>query len=117
MDRWIGKDDGLFMRYLTSKWRRPETKKTTARVTIIKRITGLILPSDDDWVDSFSYLIALFGLDNEEEDDGGGEYIKKPSLCSISCITLNIVANGLRAKLLSETLFNLESIRDKGVRD
>jgi len=30
-------------RYLTKRWRRPEMKKMTARITIMRRILGLIL--------------------------------------------------------------------------
>ena len=35
-------------RHLTKRWRRPEMKKMTARITIMRRILGLILFSRFD---------------------------------------------------------------------
>ena len=49
------------MRNLTSKWRRPEMKNSTARITMMKRTAGLILVPEDDEDD-----------DDDDDDDGVG---------------------------------------------
>lgn len=50
---WGEEEDGFFlMRNLTRRWRRPDTKKITAKITMMKRTAGLILLlMDEDGVD------------------------------------------------------------------
>ena len=47
--------------------------KTTATDINSKRRSGLFMPIDEAWVDSFSWLTTLFVLDNEEIGERGGE--------------------------------------------
>ena len=53
-DSLIDDEDLCFVRNLISKWSRSDIKKMTARITMIKRIAGLILlPDDDDGLGCF----------------------------------------------------------------
>lgn len=61
------------MRNLTSRWRRPDTKNRTAKITIINRTAGLILAPEDGDGDE--------GVDGgEDEGEIGGGYSIKPSI-------------------------------------
>ena len=47
----VAAEEGRFlMRNLTKRWRRPETKKMSARMTMVKRAAGLILLLAEDAV-------------------------------------------------------------------
>lgn len=91
------------MNNLISKWRIPETKKMTARIIITKRSAGLILLKDEDEeLDCFSQLKLLQGVEFEEGDDRGDEFIEKPYLCLTSYRALPI--NSSRGKCSKTTV-------------
>ncbi|TXG47171.1 hypothetical protein EZV62_026465 [Acer yangbiense] len=89
--------------------------KTTATDINSKRRSGLFMPIDEAWVDSFSWLTTLLGLDNE----GDGSLTRKaatadpkPLICSQSVARegKEVEFRQLKTKASSKLLFLLSPV-------